>query len=86
MYYFKNCSVLSTKFSQGGVNVYEDENGEDGWVGWMGMGGSIFQWHPKLNISIAYLPTYLDWSDVQNTRATLLQRCVIECIKNTKKA
>ena len=26
----------------------------NGYYGWQGLGGSIFQWHPELNISFAY--------------------------------
>ena len=32
-------------------------------------GGSLFQWHPDHNISFAFVPSYLDWSDVYNVRA-----------------
>ena len=59
---------MPTQFSQGGLNVYED-----GWVGWMGLGGSLLQWHPGLNISFAFVPTFLDWSDLDNARAKTLQ-------------
>ena len=62
--------VMPTQFSQGGLNVYED-----GWVGWMGLGGSLLQWHPDLNISFAFVPTFLDWSDLDNARAKTLQVC-----------
>ena len=27
----------------------------DGFVGWMGLGGSIFQWHPELEVKTLYL-------------------------------
>ena len=46
---------------------------EDGWVGWMGLGGSLLQWHPELRISFAFVPSFLDWSDLDNTRAKTLQ-------------
>ena len=26
----------------------------DGWMGWMGFGGSVMQWHPELKIGFAY--------------------------------
>ena len=31
----------------------------DGYYGWMGFGGSCFQWDPKYNISFAYVTTKL---------------------------
>ena len=65
--------VMPTQFSQGGLNVYED-----GWVGWMGLGGSLLQWHPDLNISFAFVPTFLDWSDLDNARAKTLQVCFLK--------
>ena len=46
---------------------------EDGWVGWMGLGGSLLQWHPELRISFAFVPSFLDWSDLDNTRAKTIQ-------------
>ena len=67
------CRVMPTQFSQGGLNVYED-----GWVGWMGLGGSLLQWHPDLNISFAFVPTFLDWSDLDNARAKTLQVCFLK--------
>ena len=28
----------------------------------MGLGGSVFHWHPEHRISFVFLPTYLDWT------------------------
>ena len=52
-------SVLATTtlFTQGGVAQYEEERA--GWIGWMGYGGSVFQWHPELNIGFGYTCTLL---------------------------
>ena len=39
--------------------------GREGFIGWMGLGGSIFQWHPELEIGFAlFLPrcTFSIWS------------------------
>lgn len=30
------------------------QKGREGYYGWMGFGGSVFQWHPELGISFAY--------------------------------
>ena len=44
-----------------------------GYYGWMGYGGSIFQWHPKLRIGFAYHPTLLEFHDGYNQRGGRLQ-------------
>ena len=31
----------------------------EGWYGWEGIGGSVFQWNPELKISFAYIVTDL---------------------------
>jgi len=52
---------LTTSFTQGGVNLYEvapndspfrrySKELREGFLGWQGMGGSVCQWHPQLNI------------------------------------
>ena len=44
---------MKTNFTQGGVNKFEEEGGRDGYYGWFGYGGSVFQWHPDLRIGFA---------------------------------
>ena len=70
---------MLTNFSQGGLNIYED-----GWVGWMGLGGSLLQWHPELRISFAFVPSFLDWSDLDNARAKTLQVRLKVIVKNLR--
>ena len=41
----------------------------DGFYGQKGMGGSLLQWHPLLNISIAYVPSDLIFLDFVHARA-----------------
>ena len=76
-----------THFSQGGVNRYQTDDffccGRDGFWGWMGYGGSVFQWHPELRIGFAYVPTRLEWSDLTNSKGGLLQEEVVRCVKRT---
>ena len=83
--------AMPTSFTQAGVNIFKDpkgnaENnkmfGRDGFVGWMGLGGSVFQWHPELQLSFAYVPTLIDWTDLMNEKALKLQRAVVECAKH----
>ena len=84
-----------TNFTQGGLNVYtiDKESTKDekivaekrqGFVGWAGLGGSVFQWHPELKIGFAFVPTCLHWFDVPNLRGARLQQIVVDCIKNKK--
>jgi len=68
-------------FTQGGVAELTKEGllGREGYYGWMGYGGSIFQWHPKLRIGIGYCPTILEWFDLENSKARVLQEEVVRC-------
>jgi len=56
-----------------------------GFVGWMGLGGSVLQWHPELEIGFGYAPTLLHFWDLRNGKAEKLQRAVVDCIKDIKK-
>ena len=90
---------LHTNFTQGGINYFtphqkenpsygiglKSEGLRDGFVGWMGFGGSVFQWHPDLKIGFAYTPTYLQVLDLNNNRARMLQQEVVKCAKNLNK-
>jgi len=71
----------SVKFTQGGIAQFEEEDkkGRHGYFGWMGLGGSVFQWHPELKIGMAYVPTLLTWIDLTNNKARLLQEEVARC-------
>ena len=82
---------MNTEFTQGGVNIFRDPEvkigneeffGREGFVGWMGFGGSVFQWHLKESVSFAYIPTKLDWTDPVNSKALKLQQVVMECVKD----
>ncbi len=39
-----------------------------GWFGWMGLGGSILQWHPEHKVGFAYAGTHLLAADLVNRR------------------
>ena len=45
----------------------------DRYYGWIGYGGSVFQWHPKLNIGFAYTPTLLEFHCFKNKKGARLQ-------------
>merc|ERR1711970_1163478 len=79
------------KFTQGGVAKFEEEdtsetNGRLGYYGWMGYGGSVFQWHPELKIGFGYVPTLLTWIDLTNNKGRLLQEEVRKCAAALNKA
>jgi len=87
--------AVRTEFTQGGVNLfndYKDDNrnerilksGRDGFVGWMGMGGSVMQWSPRLNIGFGYTCTLLTWWDLSNSKARKIQKEVVACAKRRK--
>jgi len=76
------------KFTQGGVAQFEEEdtsetNGRQGYYGWMGLGGSVFQWHPELKIGFGYAPTLLTWIDLINNKARLIQGEVVKCAQRS---
>lgn len=83
---------LETNFSQGGVNFFlapptapKLAQLRKGWVGWMGLGGSVFQWHPELKISFAYVPTLLQPFDLMCLRGAFLQSKVAKCVESIHK-
>jgi len=88
---------MPSVFSQGGVNEFVDEtskgqkesvlgralnDGRQGFFGWMGLGGSIFQWHPRHDIGFGYVPTSLNMLDILNERGKEYQREVVRCVEN----
>jgi len=52
-----------------------------GFVGWMGLGGSIFQWQPRKQVGFAYVPSLIDWTDLANMKGMKLQASVMQCIE-----
>ncbi|TRY67036.1 hypothetical protein TCAL_03472 [Tigriopus californicus] len=84
---------VRTEFSQGGMNhfrFYQDDEvleeqfkmGRSGFWGWIGLGGSTFQWHPKHNIGFAFCPTKVAWYDLFNEKAGSLQEIIVECVRS----
>ena len=83
----------TTNFTQGGVNLFTEARkgssrsfrefnvGREGFVGWMGLGGSIFQWHPEHEIGFSFVPTSLHVLDILNERGKKYQAEVLRCIK-----
>jgi len=85
----------TTNFTQGGLglfgNVTEASSrahralnaGREGFYGWMGLGGSIFQWHPDHQIGFGYVPTSLNVLDFLNERGKGYQAEVLKCVVRT---
>ena len=88
--------LMPTSFSQGGVNAFVPtdvgsadleralNDGREGFYGWMGFGGSIFQWHREHEIGFGYVPTSLHALDLFNERSKEYQREVLRCVEKLK--
>jgi CubicO group peptidase (beta-lactamase class C family) len=86
----------ATHFTQGGVNLFVDVGtkstgldrafnvGREGFYGWMGFGGSIFQWHPQHQIGFGFVPTSLHVLDIVNERGKVYQAEVLRCVGKLK--
>jgi hypothetical protein len=82
-----------TNFTQGGVNLFTEVGakstgldrafnvGREGFYGWMGFGGSIFQWHPRHEIGFGFVPTALHVVDILNERGKTYQAEVLRCVE-----
>jgi len=82
-----------TQFTQGGVNLFVETSakstridrafnvGREGFYGWMGLGGSIFQWHPRHEIGFGFVPTSLHVLDILNERGKTYQAEVLRCVE-----
>ncbi|MEZ5571055.1 MAG: serine hydrolase domain-containing protein [Halioglobus sp.] len=85
--------LFPSRFTQGGVNEFtqctadsptlkrEFNVGREGFYGWMGLGGSIFQWHPHLDIGFAFVPTSLHVLDILNERGKTYQAETLRCVQ-----
>lgn len=86
--------LLPSSFTEGGVNVFEDLTifpeewgfqGRQGFIGWMGFGGSVFQWHPGHKIGFGYSTTLVDVTDMNNNKGLKLQKCIVNCLSKLQK-
>ena len=85
---------MTTTFTQGGVAQFPYSvnytslldrafyEGRGGYFGWMGLGGSIFQWHPERKIGFAFVPTALHIVDFVNERGKVYQAEVNRCLES----
>ncbi len=89
----KEMGFGATRFTQGGVNQFGEVDGKntefvralnvgrEGFYGWMGLGGSIFQWHPEHKIGFGFVPTSLHVLDLFNERGKVYQAEVLRCVE-----
>lgn len=89
----KEMGVTATEFTQGGLNLFSAaaargtridrafNEGREGFYGWMGLGGSVFQWHPGHTIGFGYVPTSLHVVDLFNERGKVYQAEVLRCLE-----
>lgn len=89
--------TVTTHFTQGGLNLFtmngsknntRDRSlnkGREGFYGWMGLGGSIFQWNPEENIGFAFVPTSMHMMDLFNERGKVYQEEALRCVKTIRK-
>ena len=82
----RSMTIMQNSFTQGGLAQFKESDaakgpleagvsaGRGGFYGWFGLGGSVFQWHPKHRIGFAYVPTALNPIDVFNERGKSYQR------------
>ena len=85
---------LRTRFTKGGLCYFENlpdaseeernnfNKNREGFYGWYGHGGSVFQWHPELKIGFAFIPTHLNPLEIANERVAVLQQLVKDCVLN----
>ena len=84
---------VTPSFTQGGLAAFGQTSdrpsradrglnyGREGFYGWMGLGGSIFQWHPEKEIGFAYVPTSLNVLDFVNERGKSYQTEVLKILQ-----
>ena len=83
---------MEVNFTQGGVAQFGHlparskamaralNSGREGFYGWMGLGGSIFQWHPEKRIGFSFVPTALHVLDLVNERGKTFQSMALRCL------
>lgn len=67
------------KFTNAGWCLFGEPN-RPGWAGWMGLGGSVMQWHEEQRVAFGYATTLLD-ANPMNGRALELQHVAVACAR-----
>merc|ERR1712224_879949 len=66
----KKLFMMKSHFTNAGWNLWRKTR--MGYVGWMGLGGSVMQWHPEQSIAFGYAMNCIE-SAPWNARAAALQ-------------
>jgi len=74
--------IMKTSFTNAGWNQFEstDGGGRSGYVGWMGLGGSVMQWHPVERIGFGYAMNLMEVCP-GNERGRVLQEVTLKCAR-----
>ena len=75
-------------FTNAGWCAFEERpagTGRDGWVGWLGIGGSVLQWHPGCKIGFGFASNAMHLIPT-NERAAGLQEQVKQCSTALRRA
>ena len=92
----RSLGLMDTQFTQGGVALFAPtktnasamekslNHWREGFYGWMGLGGSIFQWHPEYQIGFAFVPTSLHVLDLVNERGKAFQAEVLRIVEEAR--
>jgi len=70
-----------TWFGNAGFNDFKNER--SGFVGWMGLGGSVIQWHPEARVAVGYATNLMEGT-FGNDRARVLQDEILRCAQLSK--
>ena len=76
LFYIPSC------FTNAGWNLFKGDR--YGYAGWMGYGGSVAQWHMEERIGFGYAMTKVDMVSMDNSRAKILQKLVVECARSIR--
>ena len=82
--------LFNSPFTNAGWNMFQEKNkkgrpGRDGFIGWMGLGGSVMQWHPTLRIGFGYAMNMLEITP-SNERGRVLQEAAVLCAKGIEES
>ena len=74
---------MRTTTSHSTLKIFYEKR--EGFYGWYGFGGSVFQWHPELEIGFAFVPTLLFWSDIANNKAGEFQDIILKIVREKER-
>eukprot|EP00935_MAST-01C_sp_MAST-1C-sp1_P000563 g563.t1 len=70
--------IVNTWFTNAGWCDWKEQR--MGYVGWMGLGGSVLQWHPEMEIGFGYTANLLELTPA-NERGRVLQAEALRCAR-----